>query len=81
MLQNSSTWILDNNKLGKSFTFPDFKSALIFVNKVGQIAENLAHHPEIWFTWGKVTITTTTYDEGNRVTDKDRELAGQIDLI
>jgi 4a-hydroxytetrahydrobiopterin dehydratase len=81
MTQNTNSWTENENKLSKTFTFGDFKSALVFVNKVGEIAESLGHHPEIWFTWGKVTITSTSHDDGNIITDKDRELTQKIDLI
>ena len=81
MQQTNPTWILDDNKLSKDFTFPDFKSALVFVNKVGEIAENLGHHPEIYLTYGKVTITTTSHDAGNKITPKDEELVERVDLI
>jgi 4a-hydroxytetrahydrobiopterin dehydratase len=73
------SWQNLQTKLQKEFTFPDFVSALEFVNKVGEIAENLGHHPEIYLTWGKVIVTTTTHDAGGTITDKDWELARLID--
>ena len=81
MQHKNPTWSLEDGKLSKKFEFPDFKSALVFVNKVGEIAEKLGHHPEIYFTYGKVTITSTTHDDGNKITDKDDALVEQIDLI
>lgn len=75
------SWITQNNSLQKIFTFPDFVTALAFVNQVGDIAERFGHHPEIWFTWGKVIITTTTHDQGNSVTEKDIVLAQEIDKL
>ena len=81
MQQNNPTWSSEDGKLTKKFEFPDFKSALVFVNKVGEIAEKLGHHPEIYFTYGKVTITSTSHDDGNKITDKDEALVWQIDLI
>jgi 4a-hydroxytetrahydrobiopterin dehydratase len=76
-----STWQEQNNKLMKEFSFEDFKQALEFVNKVGEIAEELGHHPEIWFTFGKVKIETTSHDQGSVVTDKDKELAEKVDAL
>ncbi len=73
-------WINNQNFLQKEFTFKDFASALEFVNKVGLLAEKINHHPEIWFTWGKVKITLTTHDQA-AVTAKDWELAKMIDQL
>jgi 4a-hydroxytetrahydrobiopterin dehydratase len=71
-------WHEENNTLSREFTFPDFKSALTFVNTVGELAETANHHPDISLGWGKVTVTLTTHDAGG-VTDKDRRLAEEID--
>lgn len=73
-------WSQLNNKLIKEFHFPDYKSALEFVNKVSAIAEKMNHHPHIELDWGKVVIMLNTHDS-NSVTDKDRELANKIDNI
>jgi len=74
-------WKKENDKLIKQFNFVDFKSALNFVNQIGKIAEEINHHPEITFTWGKVIVTTTTHDQGNKVTDKDLDLTEKIDKL
>jgi 4a-hydroxytetrahydrobiopterin dehydratase len=74
-------WNEADNKLTKVFKFPDFKSALLFVNLVGEIAEKIGHHPDIWLSWGSVTVSTTTHDKGSQVTELDFKLAGMIDNI
>jgi 4a-hydroxytetrahydrobiopterin dehydratase len=74
-------WNEANNKLTKVFKFPDFKSALLFVNMVGEIAEKIGHHPDIWLSWGSVTVSTTTHDKGNSITLLDHNLTGMIDDI
>jgi len=66
--------------LVKEFSFPDFKTALTFVNKVGELAEAANHHPDINLSWGKVLISLSTHDEGG-ITEKDRRLAKDIDGI
>lgn len=73
-------WTVSNDSLIKEFTFPDFKTALLFVNKVGDISEEVNHHPGINLSWGKVVITLTTH-KSNSITDKDRDLANKIDNI
>lgn len=73
-------WDKQDNKLVKEFKFDDFKQALAFVNKVGELVEQAQHHPDIELGWGRVEISLTTHDEGG-VTDKDRTLAKIIDKL
>ncbi len=73
-------WNEENNRLVQELKFPDFKSALTFVNKVGALAEQANHHPDISFGWGYVRIALTTHSEG-KVTDKDRQLSQSIDEL
>lgn len=54
----------DGKKISKLFKFKDFKEALAFVNKVGEIAESEGHHPDIELGWGKVNIMLTTHAIG-----------------
>lgn len=76
------TWTEESGALTKTFTFADFQAALQFVNKVGAIAESMQHHPDICIkNYKTVTITTTTHDAGNTVTQKDRALAEKIESI
>ncbi len=48
----------------KTYKFPDFATALAFVNDVGAIAERENHHPDIELGWGKATIKFSTHDVG-----------------
>lgn len=73
-------WREQDNKLVKEFSFPDFKSALAFVNKVGELAEKANHHPDIELGWGRARINLTTHDAGG-ITDRDRTLAKEIDAL
>jgi 4a-hydroxytetrahydrobiopterin dehydratase len=73
-------WQEINNELTKTFTFEDFKSALDFVNKIGAIAEEEQHHPDIELSWGKVVVHLTTHSAGG-VTEKDHALAQRIDEL
>ncbi|MEP0825876.1 MAG: 4a-hydroxytetrahydrobiopterin dehydratase, partial [Nitrososphaera sp.] len=45
----------------KSFAFKDFAEALAFTNRVGAIAEQEGHHPDILTEWGKVTVSWWTH--------------------
>jgi 4a-hydroxytetrahydrobiopterin dehydratase len=73
-------WSEINDVISKTFDFPDFKSALEFVNKVGLLAEAANHHPDIQLGWGKVTISLTTHQD-QKVTAKDHNLAKEIDAL
>jgi len=74
-------WIVVNeHHLRRTFKFPDFVSALAFVNKVGEVAEKEGHHPDILLSWGKAEITTWTHSVDG-LTESDFILAAKIDRI
>jgi 4a-hydroxytetrahydrobiopterin dehydratase len=80
-LKQVSNWkAVNEHHLSKTFTFPDFKQALAFVNKVGAIAEEQGHHPDILLTWGKAEVTTWTH-KINGLTESDFILAAKIDQL
>ncbi|HUP62040.1 MAG TPA: 4a-hydroxytetrahydrobiopterin dehydratase [Thermoanaerobaculia bacterium] len=70
--------VVDEHHLEKSFSFPDFASALAFTNRVGAIAEGEGHHPDIHLAWGKVRITIWTH-KVDGLTRSDFVLAAKID--
>ncbi|MDE3180931.1 MAG: 4a-hydroxytetrahydrobiopterin dehydratase [Acidobacteriota bacterium] len=72
--------VVDEHHLVKTFTFPDFKAALLFVNRVGGIAEEQGHHPDIYLTWGKAEIKTWTH-KIDGLTESDFILAAKIDEL
>lgn len=74
-------FIQENNQLTVTFQFVDFKQALIFINKVGDVAESQNHHPEIINVYNKVTFKLCTHDAGNIITEKDYLLAYEIEKI
>ena len=70
----------DNKKITRKFKFKNFKTALDFVNKVGEIAESEGHHPDIKFGWGYAVVTSYTHAI-NGLFDNDFILAAKIDKI
>jgi 4a-hydroxytetrahydrobiopterin dehydratase len=77
-LADPSEWkIVDEHHLFRAYKFPDFKSALAFVNEVGAVAEEQGHHPDILLGWGKVEITTWTHAVDG-LTESDFILAAKI---
>lgn len=80
-LPESAQWnIVDEHHLTRTYEFPDFKTALAFVNKVGELAEEQGHHPDILLAWGKVEITIWTH-KVNGLTESDFILAAKIDRL
>ena len=67
----------EGQAISATFKFADFKEALKFVNEVGDLAEQLDHHPDIDIRWNKVTLTLSTHSEGG-LTGRDFELAQRI---
>ena len=72
--------VIKEHHLRRVFNFPDFVSALAFVNKVGEVAEKEGHHPDIFLTWGKVEITIWTH-KIDGLTESDFILAAKIDKL
>jgi len=81
LLADPAQWkIIDEHHIVRSYKFPDFKSALAFVNRVGELAEQQGHHPDILLRWGKVEITLWTHAVDG-LTESDFILAAKIDQL
>ena len=72
--------VIDEHHLSRTFKFPDFRTALAFTNRVGELAEQQGHHPDILLSWGKVQITTWTH-KIDGLTESDFVLAAKIDKL
>jgi 4a-hydroxytetrahydrobiopterin dehydratase len=70
--------IVDNHHLDKTYIFDDFKQALDFTNKVGEIAEAQGHHPDIHLAWGQVRLNIWTH-KIDGLTESDFILAAKAD--
>ena len=69
---------VDAHHLRKEYTFPDFAQALEFTNRVGAIAEEQGHHPDIYLSWGKVRLEIWTH-KIDGLTESDFILAAKAD--
>jgi 4a-hydroxytetrahydrobiopterin dehydratase len=69
--------VVEGHHLERSFSFPDFRTALDFVNRVGEIAESEGHHPDLCLSWGKVDVKTWTH-KIDGLTESDFILAAKI---
>ncbi len=79
--QISKDWqIIDDHQLERQFKFKNFMEALNFVNKVGHLAEEEGHHPDLCFGWGWVKITLWTHKIGG-LSKNDFILAAKIDQL
>jgi ribonuclease HI/pterin-4a-carbinolamine dehydratase len=74
-------WQEKNNSLYQKFEFADFNQAVDFINKVASAANELNHHPKIVNSYNVVELELSTHSAGNKVTDKDRQLAEIIDAL
>ena len=74
-----SGWrVREEQRLAKTFLFPDFQTALDFVNRAGEVAELQGHRPDLHLAWGRVDVEIRT-DEAGGPTDRDFMLAEAID--
>ena len=76
-----SGWSHEDDKLTKTFKLADFREALGFIVRIGLEAETANHHPELFNVYSTVRISLSTHDAGNKVTQKDVDLAKAIEQI
>jgi 4a-hydroxytetrahydrobiopterin dehydratase len=57
-------WTIDRERLLRRYRHPDFRSALAHVNRLGELSEELGHHPDIELGWGRVTVSIWTHAAG-----------------
>jgi 4a-hydroxytetrahydrobiopterin dehydratase len=72
--------VVDEHHLEKEFKFKDFREALQFTNRVGELAEMENHHPDIALSWGKVAATIWTH-KIDGLTESDFVLAAKIEQL
>jgi 4a-hydroxytetrahydrobiopterin dehydratase len=72
--------VVNEHHLQRSYRFKDFREAQAFVNRVGDLAEQQGHHPDICFGWGHAEITIWTH-KIDGLTESDFILAAKIDEI
>ncbi len=71
---------VDDHHLKKTYRFQNFRDPLAFVNRVGELAEEQGHHPDICFGWGKAEISIWTH-KIDGLTESDFVLAAKIDKL
>lgn len=73
--------LIEESKLKKTYEFKGFLKTMSFVNAVAWEANRIMHHPDMEVSFNKCVINITTHDEGNTLTEKDFQLAKNIDQL
>ena len=77
---SSLDWQRTGDAISTERVFVDFATALAWVNRVGALAEQQDHHPDIGINWNRVTLTLSTHSAGG-LTARDLELAAAVDAL
>jgi 4a-hydroxytetrahydrobiopterin dehydratase len=77
-IRSLPAWKVAAGELARTFVFDDFRAALGFVNRVGELAETAGHHPDMDIRYNKVRLGLVTHDAGG-LTVKDFDLAASVD--
>ncbi|HWO07306.1 MAG TPA: 4a-hydroxytetrahydrobiopterin dehydratase [Candidatus Paceibacterota bacterium] len=82
LMQEVEGWTLapDARKISREFSFKNFAEALAFANKIGAIAEEEGHHPDLTVKWGRVGVELSTHAIGG-LSENDFILASKIDAL
>lgn len=80
LMEQLDGWSFEQGHLAKSYAFSDFAGALEFVNRIGAISEEQGHHPDIYMTWGKVSVEIWTH-KIDGLTESDFILAAKFDEV
>jgi 4a-hydroxytetrahydrobiopterin dehydratase len=70
--------VVEGKRLEKTYKFPNFVDALGFVNRVGEVAEQQGHHPDLELGWGRVKVTLWTHAIGG-LSESDFVMAAKAD--
>lgn len=73
-------WGIEGDRLVRTWRFADFARGLDFVNRVGTLAEQANHHPDVHLAWGRVRVEIWTHAAGG-LTRNDFVLAARIDRL
>lgn len=74
-------WSRAGDKLHKHYQLADFRAALAFIVRIGLEAEERNHHPELFNVYNNVKIGLCTHDAGDKITQKDVDLAVAIEQV
>ena len=78
--QANPHWRLTGNELTREWTFPDFPTAIAFVNHVADLAQAANHHPDIDIRYNRVRLALASHDAGG-ITTRDTNLAQKLNTL
>jgi 4a-hydroxytetrahydrobiopterin dehydratase len=79
--QSGGGWkVVNGHHLEREYKFKDFREALEFTNKVGELAEKIQHHPDIFLSWGKVKLEICTH-KIDGLTESDFIFAAKVNNL
>jgi 4a-hydroxytetrahydrobiopterin dehydratase len=79
-LAGTPGWELVEDAIVRTVKFKDFKEAMVFVNRVAEVAEEVGHHPDIAIRWDTVVLTQSTHAAGG-LTEHDFDLARRLNAL
>ena len=74
-------WTFAEDKLSREYRFANFTEAMGFITEMAFACEKANHHPELFNVYSRVEIGLTTHDADNKVTQKDVDLAAELEKI
>ncbi len=80
MITQIPGWKLDGEAIKKEWQFRNFSEAMVFINKIADLAEQHDHHPELYNVYNKVSLKFSTHDAGG-LTLRDFKMAAEIDKL
>ncbi len=78
-LNDLSGWTYRDNKISKEFKFSDYVGSLSFINRMVAYFQEMDHHPDTHIFYSTVKFELTRFDSGEKVTDRDIEVAKKIE--
>ena len=79
-LRQAPGWTITGGKLEREWTFPDFVTAMQFVNRVAALAEATGHHPDIDIRYSRVRLALISHDAGG-ITERDADMAKRMATV
>ena len=74
-------WAFADDTISKTYRFGSFTEAIGFITEMAFACERANHHPDLTNVYSTVTIRLNTHDAGGKVTEKDIDLAGEIEKL
>ena len=79
-LRSLPEWKLEGKEIVRHYEFPDFVTAMAFVNQVAEKAEQAGHHPDIDIRYNKVKLALVSHDKGG-LTERDMKMAQALNAL